>query len=982
MSSILKMNIQYKIEQLRLVKLIRLFCLLSIFLGIGFQANATHIVGGEMTYRCLGNNRYEIILTVYRDCFYGDPLAHFDDPAWLGFYRASNNTPVVSIGINGVLNVPYNASDTLDGQITSECNVVGMDICVHRAVYRTIVTLPAITGGYNIVYQRCCRNETLQNIVSPLNTGAVFSVHITGKALTECNSSPMIDEWPPIYICANKPISYDHSATDADGDLILYTLCNPYASGDTADGRVYPPPPPPFDTVVWSPGYSLNNLLGGTDPLKIDINTGLITGTPPTVGQFLVGICVDEFRDGVLLSRIRRDFQYNVRECINPTNACFKLPDTLCNTTVVPFVNCSQGSISYQWTFYDKDGNVSSTSTEFEPVVTYPEYGSYRVRLIAMEDANCIDTADQVITIGPTAIEADFTLSVPDCSDTITIKTTNNSTGAANYQWFLVYSGSTIAQSNEAAPAFTVTEEGLYVAVLIASHQNGCSDTLQRSITVRNLSDEIVPDSYNICLGESVSLNPNGNQNLQYIWTPSTFLSPNNVVPNPTSTPTSDITYFVTILDPVNGCSYDDTVRVTLGADANLAFGFTNDCGVLKVDFINNTTPPQSYFWDFGDGIGTSTEANPSYTYPQPGTYTVKLSNVDGCKDTISQEVSVNFIDIDAISDSIYLCGTDTVSLNPNGNPNYNYLWEPANKIIGSNTVPNPTAVIDGYTVFTVRVADLNFDECYVEGRVAVDLAKLDISSQSPFVCEGETTTIGISLTGGTGTPTIVWSPDTYIISGQGTQSIEVEGVENQVFTVQVSYDNGCTISGTSSLTVGTYGGTVSATIDADTIYDAETVRLHAFPSGLSYSWTPAEGLDNASSQDPTFTPTQPGDYIFTVQVTQADGCSQTATVRLHVRETLCDGEHVFLPNAFSPNGDGRNDVLQLYQNNVVDKLNTLIIYNRMGQEIFKTSDLDFAWDGTFNGKPLDPDVYGFYLDVLCIDGAQFILRGNITIVK
>ena len=134
------------------MKNIRFLICLFMFVVTAYQAQATHIVGGEITYRCLGNNRYEIILTVYRDCYYGDPAAGFDDPAWLGFYRADNNSPVLQIGVNGVLNVPYNATDTLDMQLTSECNIVGQDVCVHRAVYRSIVTLPVIPSGYTVVY--------------------------------------------------------------------------------------------------------------------------------------------------------------------------------------------------------------------------------------------------------------------------------------------------------------------------------------------------------------------------------------------------------------------------------------------------------------------------------------------------------------------------------------------------------------------------------------------------------------------------------------------------------------------------------------------------------------------------------------------------------------------------------------------------------------------------------------------------------------
>jgi hypothetical protein len=125
--------------------------------------------------------------------------------------------------------------------------------------------------------------------------------------------------------------------------------------------------------------------LGTPDPLRIDLNTGIIQGTPTVIGQFLVGVCVEEFRNGILLSRIRRDFQYNVRDCSNPTAACFNLPDTLCNTTTVTFENCSQSTTEYKWTFYDGSGSVMSTSTEFEPTVSYPAYGTYKVQLIASE---------------------------------------------------------------------------------------------------------------------------------------------------------------------------------------------------------------------------------------------------------------------------------------------------------------------------------------------------------------------------------------------------------------------------------------------------------------------------------------------------------------------------------------------------------------------------------------------------------------------
>ena len=220
---------------------------------------------------------------------------------------------------------------------------------------------------------------------------------------------------------------------------------------------------------------------------------------------------------------------------------------------------------------------------------------------------------------------------------------------------------------------------------------------------------------------------------------------------------------------------------------------------------------------------------------------------------------------------------------------------------MGSNTVSNPTAVIDGYTVFTVKVSDLTFDDCFVTGRVAVDLSKLDVNTANAFVCEDEFVILEITLTGGEGAPTIVWSPSDNITAGQGTTKITVIGVNDEVYTVDVAFNNGCTISGTATLDVGTFGGAVIATISADSIYDAETVQLHAEPSGLMYSWSPTEGLDDPTSQNPIFTPPNgPGNYSWTVSITQEDQCVKTSSVDLVVRETRCDPKYVFLPNALA----------------------------------------------------------------------------------
>ncbi|HNL00389.1 MAG TPA: hypothetical protein PKJ30_04735, partial [Leptospiraceae bacterium] len=120
-----------------------------------------------MTYTCLGDNNYEITLTIFRDCFYGNPNAWFDNPASIGVFNSQNQ-------LLWEILVPLMNNDTLDPILSGNCFVVPPDVCVHTTTYHTIVNLPPIIGGYQLAYQRCCRNQTILNIVDPLASGATY----------------------------------------------------------------------------------------------------------------------------------------------------------------------------------------------------------------------------------------------------------------------------------------------------------------------------------------------------------------------------------------------------------------------------------------------------------------------------------------------------------------------------------------------------------------------------------------------------------------------------------------------------------------------------------------------------------------------------------------------------------------------------------------------------------------------------------------
>ncbi|MCO6484633.1 MAG: PKD domain-containing protein, partial [Saprospiraceae bacterium] len=519
--------------------------LAGLFLGYP-KVNATHIVGGEMNYRCLGNQQFEVILTVYRDCYYGVPF--FDNPASVGVFDAGGNL------VNNLL-IPFVKDDTLKPVLTGDCFILPPSACVHTTTYRSVVTLPVSPGGYTLAYQRCCRNQTILNIEQPDSTGATFSIFLSEEALIECNSSPVFKEWPPIYICVNEPIAFDHSAIDMEGDSIVYRICTPLDGGTLGNPQPIPPVKPPYQEVVWrDPPYNLTNIMGG-DPLTIDPASGFLTGIPNTIGQFVVGICADEFREGVLISSTRRDFQYNVGIC-GMTVAAFAAPEVQCGLTVA-FQNTSANADQFIW-YFDVENDLSATSTEANPVFTYPDSGTYTIMLIAQPNDKCVDTLIREIRVERLSIHADFDFAFTECADSLTMVVTDQSTDTISQiiQWDWRLSGPRLYTSQEQFPTFKLDTAGVWILQLIVTAANGCMDTSRQIFPVR-LANIPWPDTLvRICQGDTILLNPQPIPGVTHLWSPGQYLSGSSIS-NPLAWPDTTITYTLKTIS-MNGLCQDE----------------------------------------------------------------------------------------------------------------------------------------------------------------------------------------------------------------------------------------------------------------------------------------------------------------------------------------------------------------------------------------------------------------------------------------
>jgi len=616
--------------------------LIIFVLFLPYSSRATHIVGGEITYELIDsiNYVYKVTIKIYRDCFYGNLQATFDDPLCLSVFDGAN----ILLWNDSV---PFPGSDTLPlTDVNDTCLIIPDDICVEEGIYVQNVTLPPGTGGYHLSYQRCCRNDSILNIVGPGATGATYTAFIPDTGVAKYNSNPAFNNFPPILICVDAPLEFDHSATDIDGDSLVYELCTPYLGGsNTNAGTIIPCPAadPPYTFVNWKAPYTQNAPLGGVPSLSID-STGFLTGTPKDTGQFVVGVCVKEYRDSILLSEGKRDFQFNVVKCFNPVASIADDVMEFCGDKTITFPNNSRSAVAWEWDFGDTTTSADTSIVEF-PTYTYPDTGTYNVRLIVNPGTFCTDTAYLTVIIKP-GIYSDFEY-IPDCLDNPIsfFDSTRIDTGfIVNWYWDF---GDAQA-SNDTNPTHLYGLPGVYNVTLISLSNFGCLDTFNKLVTVYPLPVfNLGPDSV-ICEGDSIYYNWKSGPT--YTWTPA-----NGVINNESNTPivrpdTGITTYYVHSHD-ANDCEYYDTIIIDV-QPAPLVDAGPDDTiarGARKILQGKGSGNDPTFEWSPEDSLDNITILNPQ-TAPLFYTTTFYLKGTDkfGCEriDTVTI-----YVDLDPLID-------------------------------------------------------------------------------------------------------------------------------------------------------------------------------------------------------------------------------------------------------------------------------------------------------------------------------------------
>ena len=431
------------------------------------------MVGGDITYKHIINDSFEITLILYIDCINGNPQAIAQDAnAMIGVFDTTGNL-IKTILENRSLPIRINS-------VNYNCVQPPTNACVDKYTYTYYTSLPQIPGGYILAFQRCCRNNSITNIVNPNATGATYWTRIRDTAQTNgYNSSPVFNTLPPNFLCNNSGFVFNHSATDPDGDSLSYELYTPYTGADQSSPMPRPPVAPPYYGVVWASPFDVNNMMKGLPELSIDSISGIIKVIPKIIGQFVVGIGVKEFRKGLLIGFTRRDFQFNVLACQFNIVSSFTKDIKVCNDTVV-FINNSIGADSYLWDFGDSTKS-NDTSTLKEPTYVYPKHGNYNIKLL-VKKGNCSDsTTAQVIIFGDTLPFAG--------RDTVicigaSVLLGSNDTSTFNYRWqpalFL----------NDTAISRPLSTPEYSIKYYVTRTNDLCTNTDTVSITVTNLEPQ------------------------------------------------------------------------------------------------------------------------------------------------------------------------------------------------------------------------------------------------------------------------------------------------------------------------------------------------------------------------------------------------------------------------------------------------------------------------------------------------------------
>lgn len=575
----------------------------------------------------------------------------------------------------------------------------------------------------------------------------------------------------------------------------------------------------------------------------------------------------------------------------------------VCNSDSTRFIEnstSSSGSINaWSWDY----GNSTPPDTLSDPVYVYPNPGTYSVVLTITTTDGCTDTAMRTVIVHPLPV-VQFDSVIVCKGDTVqfnNLTTILNTDAIQSWNWNF---GDGSPPDTTYNPFHVFPSPGSYNVKLIAGSNNGCSDSLVKTITVTPpFTIDAAFGASSVCTGGTILLGgaPTASGGLPpytYNWLPATGLS-NASVANPTATITSSVTYTLSVTS-ADGCVLTDTVQVIYNAGsthAEAGFGNSSLCtgGIILLGGNptgSGGTGPYTYKWLPSAGLSDSTASNPTAAITSNATYVLTVTDSLGCQDMDS--VTVLFSSIGPYADAGFgnnsLCTGGTVLLggNPTGTGGigaYTYSWLPAAGI-SDTSGSNPTATVTASTTYAVIVTDST-------GCQNIDSVHIVFSATGPYadagfgnntLCTGGTILLGgaPTATGGVSPYSYSWTTTTGLsdsITANPTATISA----NTLYVLTVRDSLNCQNIDTVNLIYNSSGPHSEAGFGSDSMCTGGIILLGGAPTANGgtppylYSWSPSINLSDSLAANPTATLTNNTGYVLTV--TDSAGCQDVDSV-------------------------------------------------------------------------------------------------------
>ncbi len=709
---------------------------------------------------------------------------------------------------------------------------------------------------------------------------------------------------------------------------------------------------------LWTPGGTISN-----DTLLSPIATPTVT-TTYTLSDSLPAIYMCPVEHHSITIRVYDPPGLSVDSA--EVKTCVGVPVQL-HVYAVP------GSIPYTY-LWTPPTDLSNT-TIWNPIVDPSVPGDVIYTVTVYPSAiptGCTSTATILVhTLG------NFTLNTQDTAICIYTSLQISVTGSSEFTWSwspsLFLNDSTLMQPI-ATPTMTAppTAGITYVVTANYAHCPPMVDSFHLEIDYP-VPTRIVTDT--LCLGQvkDVDFTIPGPAYFHYQWTPPTYLN-NDTIPNPVITPTVPGAYTWTVIIQPHAIGCADTGIVNLIVTPNSFTITPTDTSICLGNSVQVQGTPYylfSYQWLPTAGIPVSNIINPMITPDTSATYVVTASfyKCPLMRDTLFMDVQPN--PTVYIGGNRFVCQFDTLHINASINPgwytHYSYAWSPASHLDSTTT---PVVVFYGTTdtVVTVKVST-------PKGCSAVDSAHVtvypgnfaSIVPDNKDFCPHENFKPVIS-----GGANYHWYPDMYLSDGFSGQSV-ITPITSQTYSIVVTSNYGC--KDTLHFTAHVYpGGLINIGPDSITLYPGQTYQLEPLTNCSTFEWFPPAGLSNWEIVNPVASPQISTKYILTGQT--ANGCKAMDSINI-----IVDPESLLaLPNAFSP-GSGPNNEFKILKLGIAT-LKYFRIFNRWGNVVFETSDIDKGWDGTFNGTPQPMGVFVYEVEAVTSTGILFQKHGNTTLIR